>query len=132
MLNGYFWNKNEKDVPNRFVTLWICLNMRKTLRAYISESSKYAWICLNKVQNMRKLLLSNTWITRLKLALEFIKNHQILDPRNIQEKNFRTHKATMAQWHKTHETHNGKTPTEFRILLWFWICLNRPWVLNMP
>ena len=52
---------------------------------------------------MHKLLLSNTWITRLKLVLEFIENHQILDPRNIQEKNFRTHKATMPQWYKIHE-----------------------------
>ena len=32
------------------------------------ESSKYAWIYLNKVQNMHKLLLNNTWITCLKLT----------------------------------------------------------------
>ena len=33
-----------------------------------SQSSIYTWICLNKVQNMHKLLLSNTWIMRLKLT----------------------------------------------------------------
>ena len=36
----------------------------KFLSAYISHSSKYTWICLD----MHKLLLSNTWIIRLKLS----------------------------------------------------------------
>ena len=50
------------------VTLRICLNMRETLLAEINQSSKYTWICLKKVQNMYKLLLSNTWIMCLKLT----------------------------------------------------------------
>ena len=50
------------------VTLWIWLNMREILGAQISQSSIYAWICLNKVQNIHKLLLSNTWIMCLKLT----------------------------------------------------------------
>ena len=64
------------------VTLWICLNMGETLCTQTSQSSKYAWICLNNAQNMHKLLLSNPWAPNY-------------------------------------------------ICLWFWICLNKPWVLNM-
>ena len=33
--------------------------MRETSRAYFSQSFEYVWICLNKVQNMHKLLLSS-------------------------------------------------------------------------
>ena len=47
-------------------TLWICLHMRETLRAKITQSFRY--ICLDKAQNKHKLLLSNTWITCLKLT----------------------------------------------------------------
>ena len=54
------WPKVEKYV-SIYVTLWICLNMRETSRAWISQSSKYVWICLNKVQNMHKMLLSSVW-----------------------------------------------------------------------
>ena len=50
------------------VPSWICLNMRETLRAYISQSSKYAWIYLLNVQNMHTLFLNNPWITCLKLT----------------------------------------------------------------
>ena len=50
------------------VTSWICLNIRE-YTCLKSQSSKYTWICLNKVQNMHKLLLSNTWIARLKLTI---------------------------------------------------------------
>ena len=36
--------------------------------------------------------------------------------RNLHEKIVRTHEGTMAQWYKTHETHDGTILTEFSIL----------------
>ena len=54
-------NPNVGKYAALCVTLWIYLSMCETLRAYISQSSKYVWIWLMKIQNMHELLLSSVW-----------------------------------------------------------------------
>ena len=54
-------NPNVGKYASLCVTLWIYLNMCERLPAYISQSSKYVWICLMKIQNMHELLLSSVW-----------------------------------------------------------------------
>ena len=54
-------NPNVSKYSSKCVTLWICLNMSETVRAQISKSSKYVWICSIKIQNIHELLLSSIW-----------------------------------------------------------------------
>ena len=51
--------------------------------------------------------------TRKKLGHTIYPREKIWDLRNTHKKNFRTHEDTMARWYETHETHNGRRPTEF-------------------
>ena len=53
-------NPNLVNIP-RYATLWICMNMRETVHAYISQSSKYVSICSEKIQKIHELLLSSLW-----------------------------------------------------------------------
>ena len=63
-----FWGLRPKSALGSPIIYYYMPEYAWNLTCVNKVSSKCAWICLNKFQNMHKLLLSNTWMTCLKLT----------------------------------------------------------------